>query len=174
MRSASLILFFLGCQPMEAGNPLEAVALEVCECPACPEPVEVEVEVEVEVAEEEAPVESVGTVGDPFAMVAQETIQEPQEAVVADPVAAPFGVALAPSWGVRLVSVVPGASPPQAILGLSDGSSQVVTAGDLLPAVGIVVIAIGKDRVQLAQVKPAGDHAVVESIQLSAMYPASE
>ena len=41
------------------------------------------------------------------------------------------------------------------------------SGGDMLPNVGLVVIAIGKDRVQLAKVR--GDHAVVESLA-SAMY----
>lgn len=74
------------------------------------------------------------------------------------------------SWGLRLVSTVDGATPPRAILGLPDGSEEVVKAGDLLPEVGVVVLAVGQDVVQLGRVTPSGDHAQVESVFLSAMF----
>lgn len=76
-----------------------------------------------------------------------------------------------PAWGVRLVSTVPDAQPPRAILGLADGSEEVVTPGTLLPSAGIVVLAIGRDAVQIAEVKPAGDHATIETRVVQALYP---
>jgi len=181
----------MGCQPMEPGKPFEPVPPEECECdcPVCPEEdaaedttedTDAETEATADAEDTDAAVEPAGAEGDPFAAALQGQPEATEEATETDAETAPEVADQAwtpsltnPAWGVRLVSVVPGASPPQAILGLSDGTSLVVRAGDMVPSVGVVVIAIGKDRAQLAQVKPAGDHAVVESIQLSAMYPSS-
>lgn len=74
------------------------------------------------------------------------------------------------SWGLRLVSTVSGASPPRAILGMPDGKEVVVKAGDLLPDVGVVVLAVGNDVVQLGRIRPQGDHAQVDSVFLTPMY----
>ena len=74
------------------------------------------------------------------------------------------------SWGLRLVSTVDGATPPRAILGLPDGSEEVVKAGDLLPEAGVIVLAVGQDVVQLGRVEPAGDHAKVDTVFLQAMF----
>lgn len=75
------------------------------------------------------------------------------------------------SWGLRLLSTVDAASPPRAILGLPDGSEEVVRAGDMLPEQGVVVLAVGRGVVQLGQVQPQGDHVEVESVFLRAMFP---
>jgi len=75
------------------------------------------------------------------------------------------------SWGVRLVSTVLDAHPPRAIIGLPDGSETVVQAGTLLPEAGVVVLAIGRDLVQVAEILPQGDHARVETRTLPALYP---
>jgi len=185
MRALIWIIFLFGCQPIDGGAPFQAVPPEVCECdcPVCPEEDASETadaadEVEAPLDDREEKEPSVGTEGDPFAaaILAQEEAQEPQAqenlAVVAPTPAFPPHSPL--SWGVRLVSVVPGATPPQAVLGLPNGDSQVVRAGDLLPEAGVVVLAIGVDRVQLAQVTAAGDHAEIESVQLTAMYPTAQ
>jgi hypothetical protein len=81
------------------------------------------------------------------------------------------GVGTPVSWGVRLVSTVPEAQPPRAILGLPDGSEAVVQPGTLLPGPGLVVLAVGRDAVQLAEVKGEGDHARVTTTILTALYP---
>jgi hypothetical protein len=175
---------------MEAGKPFQPVAVEPdCVCDPCPVVTEVAEEEDAALADEAIPAEeeeaeevaSVGTEGDPFAaaILAQEAATDVEPVVTEPAVVAPEATAWTPNiaganWGVRLVSVVPGSSPPQAVLGLSNGESKVVRAGDMLPSAGVVVIAIGRDRVQLAQVKPAGDHAIVESIQLNAMYPSAQ
>lgn len=188
MRALSWMIFLFGCQPMDGGAPFQAVPPEecVCDCPECPEEIAAEVPAATEAVEapkDEADAErpSVGTDGDPFA--AALLAQEQEEAAPGPEDVAPAAMTSEPqtfvsnaplSWGVRLVSVVPGAVPPQAVLGLPNGQSQVVRAGDLLPDVGIVVLAIGVDRVQLAQVKPAGDHAEIDSVQLTAMYPTAQ
>ena len=72
------------------------------------------------------------------------------------------------SWPLRLVATVPGAQPPRAILGLPGGAEVVVTPGTMLPDVGVVVMAIGSTSIDLAEVHPAGDHAVVRGRSLQA------
>ncbi len=71
-------------------------------------------------------------------------------------------------WPLRLVATVPGAQPPRAILGLPDGKELVVSAGTMIPSANIVVVAVGQSTVDLAQIIPAGDHAVIRSQTLLA------
>lgn len=116
-----------------------------------------------------------GLTEEPVAAVAPEPEVAPEPPPVASteaPAAAPAEWPPAPpAWGVRLVSTVPDAQPPRAILGLADGSEHVVTPGTLLPAASIVVLAIGRDAVQIAEVTPAGDHATIETRVVQALYP---
>ncbi len=102
---------------------------------------------------------------------------EPAEPAPVHPEPAPLPVALdfaqvAPvavgAWPLRLVATVPGAQPPRAILGLPGGTEVVVTPGTMLPDAGVVVMAIGSDSIDLAEVRPAGDHAVVQGRTLQA------
>jgi len=81
---------------------------------------------------------------------------------------AQFAPVAAAAWPLRLVATVPGAQPPRAILGLPGGTEVVVTPGTMLPDAGVVVMAIGSDSVDLAEVRPAGDHAVVQGRTLQA------
>ena len=76
----------------------------------------------------------------------------------------------ATAWPVRLVTTVPNASPPRAILGLPDGREVVVNPGSMVPDFGIVVVAISPNSADLAKVAPAGDHATIESVTLTAQY----
>lgn len=94
----------------------------------------------------------------------------------APPAAAPAPVSLpvggfAATWGVRLVSTVADAQPPRAILGLPDGRELVVTPGQLVPDAGVVVMAVGRDMVQIVEVTAVGDHATAASRTLTPMYP---
>ncbi len=73
-------------------------------------------------------------------------------------------------WPVRLVKTLPEAQPPRAILALPDGSEVVVSPGALLAEQGLVVMGIGKGSLDLAQVKPAGDHAEIAPLTLTAQY----
>jgi hypothetical protein len=100
---------------------------------------------------------------------------EPAPAAAPAP-AAPQWTGSAPpvSWGVRLVSTVPDAQPPRAILGMADGKEAVVTPGTLLPDARIVVLAVGRDVVQVAEVTPEGDHARVATYLLQALYPGQQ
>jgi hypothetical protein len=81
---------------------------------------------------------------------------------------AQFTTAGSGGWPLRLVATVPGAQPPRAILGLPGGQEVVVTPGTMLPDAGVVVMAIGSGSIELAEVRPAGDHAVVEARTLQA------
>ncbi len=71
---------------------------------------------------------------------------------------------------VRLVSTMAQAQPPRAVLGLPDGSEIVVSPGSVLGPEALVVMAVMDGRVQVAKVRPAGDHAVIESVELTAQY----
>lgn len=75
------------------------------------------------------------------------------------------------TWGVRLLSTVPDAQPPRAVLGLADGKEIVVTPGQLVPEARVIVLAVGRDRAQIAEVTPVGDHATVRATMLEALYP---
>jgi hypothetical protein len=79
-------------------------------------------------------------------------------------------VPLEGSWGVRVVAVLRDAQPPRAILGLADGSERVVEPGTLVPEAGLVVMAIGRDAVQLAEVIPKGDHVRIKSHVVEPLY----
>jgi hypothetical protein len=77
----------------------------------------------------------------------------------------------APSpWPVRLVMTLPQAQPPRAILGLPGGKEIVVTPGSMVPEEGLVVMSVGRDRVQLARIQPQGDHAAVAELTLTTQY----
>lgn len=83
---------------------------------------------------------------------------------------APTGVPPRDPWPVRLVSTVAAAQPPRAILGTADGRELVVTPGSLLAEQGLVVMAVTDGRVTVARVRPDGDHAAIESVELVAQY----
>lgn len=82
------------------------------------------------------------------------------------------GTPLDGSFGVRLVSTVVEGTPPRAILGMPDGSEVVVKPGTMLAEHQLVVLAIGRNAVQVAEVVPSGDHARVTTQVLSSLYPA--
>ena len=73
-------------------------------------------------------------------------------------------------WGGRLIDTLQ-SDPPMAYLGMPNGPPVLVKAGDLVPEVGIVVLAVGRDAVQVAEVVPEGDHARVEPRILSRLSP---
>ena len=91
---------------------------------------------------------------------------------VESPVAAPpaYGVPAASQWPVRLVSTIPQAQPPRAILGLPSGEERVVSPGSILAEQGLVVMAVTGDRVTLARIEAAGDHARIETLEITAQY----
>jgi hypothetical protein len=76
-------------------------------------------------------------------------------------------------FGVRVVAVLLDLQPPRAILGLPDGREQVVTAGAMVPEQGLVVLAIGRDAVQIAKITPNGYSAVVDTETVRVLFPAA-
>ena len=98
---------------------------------------------------------------------------EPEASFVPEAVLAPTPMGLPPisQFPVRLLSTIPQAQPPRAILGLPSGQEVVVAPGSLLAPEGLVVMSISAGRVQLAKIHAAGDHAQIESIEITAQYP---
>ncbi|MDP2311995.1 MAG: hypothetical protein Q8P41_03755 [Pseudomonadota bacterium] len=86
------------------------------------------------------------------------------------PAPAPVGLPATVQWPVRLVSTLPQAQPPRAILGLASGEERVVSPGSILAEQGLVVMAVSGDKVTLARIEPAGDHARIDTIELTAQY----
>ena len=84
--------------------------------------------------------------------------------------AAGWGEVIGKKWPVRLVTTVPNATPPRAILGLPDGREVVVNPGSMVPDMGLVVVAIAPNSAELARIAPAGDHATIETVTLRAQY----
>jgi hypothetical protein len=74
------------------------------------------------------------------------------------------------SFGVRVLAVVLDVQPPRAMLALPDGREVVVQPGTMLPADGLVILAIGRDAVQVAKFTPAGYYATVQTYTVQAMY----
>lgn len=89
----------------------------------------------------------------------------------APPDVAPVSTPVPSGFGVRLVATIPDSQPPRAILGMPDGREIVVEPGGFVPDARLVVLAVGRDTVQLAEVKPAGDRAVIQAMTLQSLYP---
>lgn len=110
----------------------------------------------------------------PAAPEAPAALTPPVPPAVAAPPPMPPGPAINAvnlALGVRLVATLNDTTPPRAVLGLPSGEERVVRAGDMLPQVGLVVLAVGRDLVQVAQIEAQGDHARVESVFLQSLAP---
>ena len=98
----------------------------------------------------------------------QPTAAEPEQQLAIPELSAPR----APTdWGLRLVSTMHNVEPPRAILGLPDGTEAVVTAGSILPGQNAVIMAIGRQQIEVAWVSGAGYQAKIETERLTALYP---
>lgn len=196
-----LALLLAGCQPVEPSSDLFAPAPVAAPAPApspegeapaeAPAPAEgdagYDFEADARPPDEEgaaggagplSPAEVAEGLGlDPNAVPKTPTPATPTPPPAEAPPAAPAPTPPPPlmtspaAWGVRLVSTVPDAQPPRAILGLGDGREEVVWPGKLLPDAGVVVLAVGRDAVHIARITPDGDHARVETELLQALYP---
>ena len=102
--------------------------------------------------------------------VAQPKGESVQSAPPTVPATSGWGDVIGKAWPVRLVTTVPNATPPRAILGLPDGREVVVNPGSMVPDMGLVVVAIAPDSAELARIAPAGDHATIETMTLRAQY----
>lgn len=77
------------------------------------------------------------------------------------------------SFGIRVLAVVLDVQPPRAMIALPGGEEIVVQPGSMLPAAGLVVLAIGRDAVQVAKITPSGYYATVQTETVQSMYRAS-
>lgn len=77
------------------------------------------------------------------------------------------------SFGVRVLGVVTDLAPPRAMLALPDGREIVVTPGAMVPDQGLVVLAIGRNAVQIAHVTPNGFLARVTTETVAVLAPAA-
>ncbi len=78
------------------------------------------------------------------------------------------------AWGPRVLTTLSSLEPPRAVLALPDGSERVVRPGTLLPEIGGVVIAIGRDVVELSEVREQGVYASVHTRTIPALIPESD
>jgi hypothetical protein len=192
MRPLLLCVWLMACEQMDpSGDPLAPVEVGQTEAPG---PTTAPEAPEVDATATEVPPED-----EPF-RISSEELQaaagaieggaSPEDAIVAaqggpaattveeevtveiEQLAVPTAVLpnSADGWPVRLVVTMPSTQPPRAVVGLPDGREIVVTAGDLIPDLGMVVMSVGTASVQMAKVTAAGDHAQIANITLSAMY----
>ncbi len=94
----------------------------------------------------------------------------PPSSVTPTPAAAGWGDVIGKKWPVRLVTTIPNATPPRAILGLPDGPAVALKPEAVVPDTGLVVVAIAPNSAELARIAPAGDHATIETMTLRAQY----
>lgn len=196
MRHAWVALMLVGCEPMpSSGDPFSPVKVEPAVAPAAePDgepwfdeaPTVVFSSEDMDAAlEADGQGEPVPEPGEDDVATAADAEAPPVEAAVAAAAPAPSMIAgsapsMAPTqpmvagsvgtWPVRLVRTLPDTYPPRAILGLPDGREIVVTPGSMVPDQGLVVVAIGRESAQLAQVSAQGDHAAIQPVMLSAQY----
>jgi hypothetical protein len=64
---------------------------------------------------------------------------------------------------IQLVTAIPGAVPPRAILSLPGGKEIVVRPGQMVPEVGLIVLSIQADSVEISRVEPDGNRATVHN-----------
>lgn len=149
----------------EAPAPDEAFEQLVAEIPADDTPIE-----------PEAPADELDANALLTAALPEPTEDEPVAAApepTPDPAVTPRwtpDTPMAGSWGVRLVSTLPDTQPPRAVLALGAGGEVVVEPGTMVPSAHLVVLAIGREAVQVARILPEGDHARVETAVLWPFY----
>lgn len=84
------------------------------------------------------------------------------------------GAAKAPvlgSFGLKVVSTHTEVQPPYANVILGDGTGLMVRPGDMIPEAKLIILAVGRDAVQVATVTPEGFYARVDTETLSVFYP---
>jgi hypothetical protein len=186
MQRLLILALLCGCEQIEpSGNPLQPAQVTAAQPTAVPVHV-VDGAVAVDEPEEEeaftlsseelAPGSEVSPEDSPQEDVSPAAAPDPQAAAPAEaatPIPPPtlgWPQQMGTAWPVRLVTTVPNASPPRAILGLPDGKEIVVNPGSMVPELGLVVVAISPGAAELAKIAPAGDHATIESVTLRAQY----
>ncbi len=123
----------------------------------------------------EEPVESGGKgEEDPTALQARLLgVPLPERPVAAAAAAVPDIPPLPTGFGIRLISVVTDVQPPMAVLGLPNGDKVVVTPGQMLPDLRLVVLAIGRTAIQVAEIVPEGFSTRVVTTTVPSLYPSA-
>jgi len=189
-----LVSMIAGCaQVAPSGNPLEPVAVDISSTAPSVDGPEAAAETAEDAEEDVFSISSeellaIANGEDPSAapepeaepapapeapVVVQESPPPPpgiEQARASAPPSSGWGETVGKTWPVRLVTTVPNASPPRAILGLPDGREVVVNPGSMVPDMGLVVVAIAPNSAELARIAPAGDHATIETLTLRAQY----
>lgn len=184
-----VLSIFLACQPMPStGNPLAPAPAPSSAAPApapssAQGPTEATAEGGFDFDEDAEEIQGDDLPDDPIAILAaQQGIEPPppapaapvyEEAMPAEDLAIPaqFVPDASVDWGLRLVATVHNVQPPRAILGLPDGTETIVTAGAMLPEINAVVMAVGRQQIDIAYISPAGYQARVETRRITALFP---
>jgi len=74
------------------------------------------------------------------------------------------------TWGVSLMATLLDVQPPRAVVALPDGTERVVQPGDFVPEHRLVVLAIGRDAIQVAHVEPTGWNSRVQTQTLRSLF----
>jgi hypothetical protein len=77
------------------------------------------------------------------------------------------------TWGVTLLATLLDVQPPRAVVSLPDGTERVVQPGTFLPEHRLVVLAIGRDAVQLAHIEPMGFKSRIETSTIRSLFGAN-
>ena len=73
-------------------------------------------------------------------------------------------------WRPTLIGTLMDGPTPRAILAMPSGEEKVIKAGDMLSQDGVVVMAIGKNYVELAIIRSAEGRAQIENLTLTAQF----
>jgi hypothetical protein len=193
-----IILALASCQPVaNPGDPLQPVTGGTDVVQATPTPLEGP-QGDFDFDAEDRPVNELGATIDSesseeelLALQARANGLDPDELSAPEPAPAPAPEPVAPaplqapaavpawdptqpisggSWGIRLLATLHDVQPPRAVLGLPDGEEIVVQAGTFVEDHRLVVMAVGRDVVQVSRVTPQGFYARVETETLQALY----
>ena len=182
-----VLLLSLGCEQMEdPGSPFQQVSItepapqqeEAPEQDQPPDPLFEDPQEEIILSDEVEPITP-----EPLAtpLVAEELEEEVVEQEVAsveieEPTPEEVVTFRRPArikdgWMPTLITTLTSGPVPRAVLTMPSGEEVVVRAGDLLSEEGVIVMAIGSDRVELASISAEAGQAKVENITLAAHYP---
>ena len=75
------------------------------------------------------------------------------------------------SFGITVVDTRVDLQPPEARIILPNGERATLTPGDMVPQFGVVLLAVGRDAVQIATVSPEGYYATVTPQTVAVLSP---
>ena len=157
MRTWCLLVLAVGCAEIPASdNPLEPVPIEIQDPeppPHPPKPPPGTTDGETALQEVTKAAKAIAEGQDPVEAKAKAKAKHQGRQATARGVAGP----------IRLVTSLPDAVPPRAILALPGGKEIVVKPGQMVPEVGLIVLRISADSVEISRVEPDGHQATVHN-----------